>query len=54
MTDLTKTGQANVPMPLTMIEDLRALADANERSVAAEIRVAVRAHLDRQDRERAA
>ena len=42
-------GTLELRLPTTLLEDLRATAIANERSVSAEVRVAVAAHLRRQE-----
>jgi predicted DNA-binding protein len=43
MSEATET--VNIKLPITMREELRKLAAANERTFAAEARIAIKAHL---------
>lgn len=54
MASVEQTVHMGVPMPASLRKRLQAVADRNDRSAAAEVRLALTAHLEAQERQEAA
>lgn len=51
---VTETTQVAARVPVDLVERLTRLAERNERSASAEVRLAIRAHVERAEQEAAA
>lgn len=46
MADVAETTQIAARVPVEMVEQLNAIADRNDRSTSAELRLALKAHIE--------